>query len=217
MDIASYARELLVADPWPAPVQMCASLDPVVKPGAGERRVLMSPPRSGKTTAAKALAMAALCRHQSVLYVAYAQALADDVAHRLREWHGRDPELRALGRGAATLSYSADLIVVDDPIKDMVEARSETLVGQLRDWFACCLLPKLAPGGSIVVIGSRWPGCDFLGWVSGLPGWTTQKWRALDEYGRPTMPEQFSRERLQEFEDTMGEAWFRGLYQQEVG
>ncbi len=58
----------------------------------------------------------------------------------------------AAGVGSMITGRGADLIIVDDPVKDHSEAHSPTVRENLWNWYLSTLYTRLAPGGRIVVI-----------------------------------------------------------------
>lgn len=55
--------------------------------------------------------------------------------------------------------------IIDDPVKDRQDAESETLRQQVKDWYSSTFYTRLAPGGGIVVIMTRWHEDDLAGWL----------------------------------------------------
>jgi predicted phage terminase large subunit-like protein len=52
---------------------------------------------------------------------------------------------------------------VDDPIKDWTEALSETRRNSVWDWFGSTAYTRLAPGGGVLIIQTRWHQDDLSG------------------------------------------------------
>ena len=61
--------------------------------------------------------------------------------------------------------FRSDMTVIDDPIKDMVEAQSDTLREQTVEWFASVVLTRMANLSQIVVIATRWHKDDLIAHV----------------------------------------------------
>ena len=57
----------------------------------------------------------------------------------------------------------ADLLILDDVTKNMQEADSPTYRRRVIDEFRSTLLTRLHPGGSVIIIGSRWHPEDLTG------------------------------------------------------
>ena len=77
----------------------------------------------------------------------------------------------AVGRGGALTGRGADLLLIDDPLKDAEEARSEVTRRNLHEWYSSVAYTRLQPGGAIVLISTRWHE-DDLAWppVTRNPG-----------------------------------------------
>src|SRR4051794_39344594 len=58
---------------------------------------------------------------------------------------------------------AADLAIVDDPFRSREDAESEGQRGKVWDWWQSDLLPRLKPGGKIVLILTRWHQDDVAG------------------------------------------------------
>ena len=68
-----------------------------------------------------------------------------------------------VGRGGALTGRGADLLVIDDPIKDREEADSKALRDKLWSWFTEVAMTRLMPGGRVVIIMTRWHEDDLIG------------------------------------------------------
>lgn len=70
-----------------------------------------------------------------------------------------------LSRGimAGITGQSADLIIVDDPIKNRAEADSETYRNKVWDEWLNSILTRLSAYGKIIVIQTRWHEDDLIG------------------------------------------------------
>lgn len=71
--------------------------------------------------------------------------------------------LRAVGVGAGITGQGGDLIIIDDPVKNREEANSETYRNKVWDWYTDDLYTRLEPGGSIILIMTRWHEDDLGG------------------------------------------------------
>lgn len=57
----------------------------------------------------------------------------------------------------------ADLLIIDDPIKNRVEANSETYRNRVWDEWQSTLYTRLHPGGAVIVVLTRWHEDDLAG------------------------------------------------------
>jgi predicted phage terminase large subunit-like protein len=69
-----------------------------------------------------------------------------------------------VGRGGSITGRGGDFVILDDPIKDSIEASSPTLREQLWDWFTRVLMTRLmTSSASIVIVQTRWHEDDLIG------------------------------------------------------
>jgi len=73
------------------------------------------------------------------------------------------------GIGGPFTGRGFDLIVIDDPIKNDAEALSEVYRRRNWNWYRSVVRPRLQPGGSIIVIMTRWHEQDLAGALLGNP------------------------------------------------
>ncbi len=71
--------------------------------------------------------------------------------------------LAFIGRGSAGTGKSADLVIIDDPLKNAEEAESPTIRRQLHDWFSKVIYTRARVTTAIVVIQTRWHEDDLIG------------------------------------------------------
>ncbi len=127
--------------------------------------------------------------HKRVVIAAYNQFLANKFSRKVRKIISRrialssernaveDWEtiygggLRVVGVGAGITGQGADLIVIDDPVKNREEAESFTLREKVWDWFTDDLYTRLEPGGQMIVIMTRWHYDDLGGRIQKMPEW----------------------------------------------
>ena len=130
--------------------------------------------------------------------------------------------------GGAT-GMSADLLVIDDPVKNAEEANSMTVKNKIWDEWNLTFYPRLQKGGSVIVIMTRWQTDDLAGRLlqrSSLP-WEEIKLPAIatdipagqtDTIGRHNgealCPELHSLDELKTHKHDMGTQKFTALYQQ---
>jgi predicted phage terminase large subunit-like protein len=65
---------------------------------------------------------------------------------------GHDGRYFAAGVGGPITGRGADVLIIDDPIKDVVEANSETTRAAIWDWYRMVAYPRVREDGSIVLI-----------------------------------------------------------------
>lgn len=67
------------------------------------------------------------------------------------------------GRGGALNGRPADLLILDDLIKNPEEAQSQTILDGIWDWYCTVAYSRLGPKAPIVIIGTRWCKNDLHG------------------------------------------------------
>lgn len=127
------------------------------------------------------------------------------------------------GAGGPITGRGADLLLVDDPVKNIEEARSPIAREALWDWWCNVARPRLEPGGSIIIIMARWHRDDIIGrllreqqeWdYVALPAIAGSGDPLGRGEGKPLWPERYDLEALAKVRDDVGEdVWLR-LYQQ---
>jgi hypothetical protein len=93
--------------------------------------------------------------------------IADDSGAADR-WHtSLGGELWAQGTGGQVVGRGADLLIIDDPIKNMSEAYSPAYRDALWTMWKSGIRTRLHPGGVVVVVMQRWHSDDFAGRLLG--------------------------------------------------
>lgn len=76
---------------------------------------------------------------------------------------GHEGGVLSVGIGSGLTGRPADLLVIDDPIKDRKEADSLTYRNAVWDWWTDVASARLAPGAPVVLILTRWHEDDLAG------------------------------------------------------
>lgn len=133
-------------------------------------------------------------------------------------------------RGSLT-SRGAHLLDIDDPIKDWEDAQSPAQRAKTWDWYTSTAVTRVAPGGGILLILTRWHEDDLAGRIkehSAHEGWTIIDFPAIaeaDEYstitgrllrraGEALHPARYPLSALEQIRATLGPTQFSALYQQ---
>ena len=82
---------------------------------------------------------------------------------RLASPHGG--ELLAVGIGGGLTGRPLDLLLIDDPVKDMQAADSLLRSSQAWDWWETVARPRLAPWAPTIIVATRWSESDLIGRV----------------------------------------------------
>lgn len=129
------------------------------------------------------------------------------------------------GRGGALTGRPADLLILDDLIKNAEEAQSPTILEGIWDWYCTVAYSRLGPTAPVIGIGTRWGPKDLFGrWEAeakvGGDRFTTIVFKAIAEQGdilgrRPgeaLWPERVPLARLERIRRTRPR-WFRACWQ----
>ena len=72
-------------------------------------------------------------------------------------------EYLSAGVGTAIAGFRADLALVDDPVRNREDADLEHARERTYEWYRSHLLPRLKPGGRVIIIQTRWHEDDLAG------------------------------------------------------
>ncbi|MEU5435424.1 terminase family protein [Streptomyces sp. NPDC020719] len=224
-----------------------------VATGQPTRLLLTMPPRHGKSRRAARWAPLWYLRRRPehrVMIASYSSDLADDHGRWIRDailtysphlgislrpgssaanrfdLAGTEGGAVMAGVGGGLTGKGAHLAVVDDPIKDAQEAASPTMRKRLWEWWQAVLLTRIEPGGSVILIQTRWDEDDLAGriladerdrWtVIDLPAVALSPDDALGrEVGAPLWPKRYGTDALAEIRRSVGERVWWSLYQQQ--
>lgn len=133
--------------------------------------------------------------------------------------------MRSVGIGGPITGKGAHLLLVDDYIKNWEEASSPKTLDDIFNWFITTAYTRLEPGGSCVILATRWVIDDLIGRLIEADKkkfWTVVRMPALAEendilgrkVGQALWPKRYSTETLLGIQDILGEFMFSALYQQ---
>jgi predicted phage terminase large subunit-like protein len=140
----------------------------------------------------------------------------------------------SVGAGGSLTGRGADLLIIDDPIKNDMEATSNVIRDNIWQWFNTTAFTRIEPGGMVVVVMTRWHEDDLCGRIlkqernylakhkDKKAKWTLLKLPAIAteqdvvgrKVGEPLWANRYDLERLGEVHEQMGDYWFNALYQQ---
>jgi predicted phage terminase large subunit-like protein len=198
------------------------------KPG---RIVCHAPPRHGKTDTV--LRFIAWCIWQNpkirIAYCTYGADLSHEKARvardlcvelgvklsaeRVDRWQTTEGGgMWSVGVMGPLTGKGFDIIIIDDPFKNRVEAESPTYRDRVREWFRAVARTRLEPGGSIIVFATRWHPDDLSGTLI-KESYTNIHLPAIDAKGRPLWPERFNIPALRDIEVDVHPYTWESLYQ----
>jgi len=218
------------------------------------KRILVSmPPRHGKSELISfwtPLWLLAIRPKSKILFASYEHTFAEKWGRRVRDaiiafgdklhlqlsesataaarWELTSGGLmETSGAGGSMTGKGADCLIIDDPIKNDEEARSEIERENKWEWFQTTAFTRLEPGGFVIIVATRWHEDDLLGRIekqvqNGGPNWDILKFKAIagedDPLGRTPgsalWPARYSKEDLNVIKATLSPYHWGALYQQ---
>lgn len=238
---------------YPAPHLMYISLKIATGIAKGGARIIISaPPRHGKSklcTHYGPLWVLENFSDYNVATITYGADLSTDFAREVRDsiydnpdhlsvrvredanrlsrfLTDKDGSLTSIGLGGPFTGRGAHVLFIDDYIKTIKEALSQTQRDQQWEWFISTAMTRLEPGASVIIIATRWHHDDLIGRIVKSPEllgeWEYIRLPAIaeqdDPLGRPEgdalFPQRFSLKSLLERKAFMGSTFFDAIYQQ---
>jgi len=117
-------------------------------------------------------------------------------------------EYYAAGVGASITGRGADLLIIDDPHTEQ-DSMSDTAMERAYDWYTSGPRQRLQPGGSILVVMTRWAEDDLTGrLLKAQAEPKADKWRqisfpAILDSGNPVWPEYWELEELEKIKSSI--------------
>lgn len=132
---------------------------------------------------------------------------------------------RSCGVGGGITGQGADILIIDDPIKDRAQAGSKTIRDSIWDWYTSTAYTRLSPGGGVIVMATRWHTDDLIGRLIQRMGegdtFRIVNYPAIAEHdelhrkaGEALHPERYPLSTLQQIKKTIGSRDWEALYQQ---
>ena len=143
-----------------------------------------------------------------------------DASMNLWSLEGTDTSYLATSPGGTATGFGADIILIDDVIKNALEANNANVLEGHWDWFTNTMLSRLETGGKIIIIMTRWHSNDLAGRaLKELPdlGYKVKhiNMKALQDDGTMLCEEVLSREEYDRKTRAMGADIAAANYQQE--
>lgn len=96
----------------------------------------------------------------------------------------------AVGLGSSITGRAADLFIIDDPYKNMIEADSATHRRKVDEWFASVAQTRLSPEASMVLIQTRWHPEDLAGQIIAGEAQVEPRYRTWRHINVPAISEE---------------------------
>lgn len=154
----------------------------------------------------------------TVGYATYGQTLTRSSSNKIRklaslagitlesatvgEW--RNPQgggVLSTSVGGALTGYGVDIMLIDDPYKNRIDAESLAYRSRVQDWYNDVVFTRIEPGGSIFLFMTRWHPEDLSGYLINEKGFEYLQFPAItvDAQGQEhsLWPERWSLEEMQ--------------------
>lgn len=216
----------------------------------GGRIIISAPPRHGKSELVSVHTPAWVLENfpkKNVILTGYGAELTEMYGRRVRDMI-RDNEgllrcrirkdvskvsafltetdgyMFSVGLGGAITGRGAHVLLIDDYIKEIKEALSQSHRDYLWNWFTTTAMTRLEPGATVIIIATRWHSDDLIGRVlKNFPG----KWENIclpafagendllgREPGDVLFPERYDHKAIEDQRELLGSVFFHALYQQ---
>lgn len=216
------------------------------------RLIISAPPRHGKSrliTIGTSIWIQEVLRTANIILTSYGGDLSRDFGREVRniiednhdildvriapdkaqagawanQWGGG---MFSVGLGGPITGRGANVLLIDDYIKEIKEALSETTREYIWNWFSTTAFTRLEPGGTCIIIATRWHYDDLIGRILRhnpggkweyvhIPAIATQDNDVLGRMkGEALFPERYPIEVLEERKATLGTFFFNALFQQ---
>jgi hypothetical protein len=130
----------------------------------------------------------------------------------------------AIGVGGAVTGKGADVLIIDDPHSEQEAALAQInpdIYDKVYEWYTSGPRQRLQPGGSIVIVMTRWSLRDLTGQVikssasRGGDEWEVIEFPAILPSGNPLWPEFWSKDELEALHTELPNSKWMAQYQQE--
>lgn len=228
------------------------------KKGIGSRLIFIMPPRHGKSVIVSRRLPAyhaGRFPNKEIVTASYEEGLATEFGRDVRNLMDDQryknvfpdvtisPDSNAAGRfntnkgggyhavgiGSGLTGRGADLAIIDDPVKDRLQADSETYRERVKNWYKSTLYTRLQADSIVIICMTRWHHDDLVGWLLSCDGadeeyrenWEVIHLSALavekDLLKRKVdgalWPEKFNEQTLKKIRRNIGPVEFESLYQ----
>ena len=150
-------------------------------------------------------------------------SLKEDEKARGRWRTAQGGSYTAVGVGGPMTGRGANILLIDDPIKNREEANSEVYREKTWEWFTSTAFTRLEPSGVAVVIMTRWHMDDLAGRILEHPELSKRtkviRFAAIAEQdtprrkaGQPLWPDRYGLDALSEIRDAVGPYDWNALY-----
>ncbi len=172
-------------------------------------------------------------------YLEAGGAVQDDAASVKRWETPQGGGMWAAGVGGSLTGFGANLLLIDDPIKNAEEAASDLIRSKQKEWYSSTFYTRAEPNAAIIIIQTRWHEDDLSGFLlSEETGDTPEGWHILclpalsdelppfpsscevvedfrETHGLALCPQRYDEIKLAQVKSRIGAYHFESLYQQQ--
>ena len=160
---------------------------------------------------------------------AYSQVFPDVTLRQDSKAAGRwstnkNGEYFAIGVGGTVTGKGGDIVIIDDPHSEQeaaLAAGNPEVYQKVYEWYTSGPRQRLQPGGSIVMVMTRWAEGDLTGWVlaDAMKRNTGEEWEVIElpailPSGKPLWPEFWSLKELAALKEELPVSKWNAQYQQ---
>lgn len=136
-----------------------------------------------------------------------------------------DGTYKSAGVGGGITGMGGDILIIDDPFKNRLEADSPTVRKKVYDWYTSTLYTRHSPGAGILIIANRWHTDDLCGRLLEKDK-DAKKWEVIEypaiathdephrKQGEALHPERYDLKELLQIKSDIGSRDWEALYQQ---
>jgi predicted phage terminase large subunit-like protein len=132
---------------------------------------------------------------------------------------GRRGGFKAVGVGGPVTGHGANLLLLDDIIKNRDEAKSETIRNRDYDWYTSTAYTRLEKDGAVVIVMTRWHEDDLVGrllqMMDKVPGsdqWEILHLPAISSDNQALWEDKYDLKALNQIRNNIGEYDWQSLY-----
>jgi len=134
----------------------------------------------------------------------------------------RNGEYFAIGIGGAVTGKGADLLIIDDPHSEQEgQSADPSVFDHAYEWYTSGPRQRLQPGGSIVIVMTRWSKRDLTGQIikaaaqrNNTDEWEVVEFPAIMPSGNPLWPEFWPLKELEALREELPAPKWQAQYQQ---
>ena len=163
IDLKRSPRLMLLMPPRTGKSELASRNFPAWFLGARPKLEVVAGSYSGALTLSFSRKVREIVRDSSFTPV-FDQCKLDPSSQALESWMTtQGGSYTAVGVGGSLTGKGAHCLIIDDPVKDQLEADSQTIRDNIFDWYVSTARTRLAPGGGLLLIQTWWNDDDLAG------------------------------------------------------